>query len=582
MFNRFGIKSILLVLIIILFINPISSNNDSNPTSSNLDDLSTLNEDIFFSYNNSYSRQEFIVELSSLNLDAFNCINLIFETSGYRSDGSLKVSFIFDNTEVVIFIDGLYQNQIQHNLTEAFTFPNLFNGPMNITIVCEGRTSFSYYTGTLHIFSSTNIKVVNVPILADDPTIIPTIPNWITKQGYLGTTSSEIRSAFYNLNSFPKLNLTFAFFSNDFTASTQKVEIKLDNQVIHTIVYDEGEPIEEQAIIPIEDGLNILSLNFVVEYCIDIMEISNIQLKGESYNIEHKIPTNTYSWISWEDQGFDHVFSLSDLKPAATSSSQILHIILDYGYSGSVMPSSFHFELKTGFREIHSCEISENVFPNCLEIDSYTTAYDELLTLRVHGSVEGYGAFYILDSSRIEIEPIPELEENETLVRNLVENEKYLTPVNDPLIFIFSDVFEINEDYLDVSVSLLFSITLNNLKYEINGKTPENPFFPNPLDKPSFSSLWLILIIPFLSVISISFKWLNKSGKKYLALFLHKFSMKVGSVNRDIGLEQETEKNKSKMIRKNVEAIACFHCDAVLVIDDTETLLCQNCGKSNL
>ncbi len=407
--------------------------------------ITLLPQDIVFEYNSTFSNQSFTVELSHIELDVFNCFNLFFKQEGDKTDGSLKVVFLFDGAGIEFIISRLYQDQQEHNLTQAFVYPVKFNGTMNLTITCEGQTSY-FHSGSLQIFCTTAIKAVEIPFLSDTTTALPTVPNSLSFGGSIASpVFRSMMTAFYNAKELDKLNVSLSFSSNSFTAFSQYIEVELNNQVVVTEEFDDGITTTLTFILPIDTGLNFLSFHFVVSKSVDTFHFTDIQIGGFIFSFEDSLPENILSYNHWEGDEINYTFDLSILKPVASNNhQQTLYIELNYGCLGSII-SPAYYELYSGI-EIYSGELteSEQSQSQTIEINTYTTTYDVPLLFRIHGSVEGEGIFFIFNTSTIEIKPILEFTDEATEQFESVFTKEEIIPssISETVTRTYFDVFD--------------------------------------------------------------------------------------------------------------------------------------------
>ncbi|MBY9001072.1 MAG: hypothetical protein KGD64_09170, partial [Candidatus Heimdallarchaeota archaeon] len=461
--KKVKLKVILMLLSLTLFLvsqtvsSSDNSNNDQNEQISSL-----LPEDIVFTYNSSFCTQEFSFE-TSIQLDRFNRIVLFFATSGDKTNSEgIKVTFSFETVIVVLIIERLFQDTLSHNLTQAFPYPEVIDGKMNVTITCEGQASL-YQSGSLRIFSQTEVEKIIPPTITESSSSLPVVPNWLEFKGSLST--AEIRSvttAFNNSINFDKLNLSLSFRASDFSAYVRQFEVQVNENILIIKDFEENQLTEETFLFSINQGINLLSIRFIVEFCIDEIQLTDIRLTGNGINVESILPVNTYEWITWENNEVNYVFDLSTFKPVSIGLEQILQIGIRYGCFGTAISPAIDYEIKLGTNVLDSGEISESEqlhSPQTLFVQTPITNYHDPLTFRIQGSAEGQGGFYILNTSYVAIDPLPELTEQTPLERKLVETEVHQTPLFDPLILTYRDYFKINTNYLKCNVSLSFSLT---------------------------------------------------------------------------------------------------------------------------
>jgi len=422
---------------------------------------SLLSQPLIFNYTSPLSIQEFNIFLPFIELNLLNSITLFFDTSGSMAIGEgISVSFISDFFEVEFIIERLYQDGSLYNLSQAFTCSNQHSGPLNLTIICEGQTTSYFQTGSLTIYSSTEISPVDVPNLDDTVSFLSSIPNWLDFRGSLSMEKRSIKTAFYCSVDVEKINLTLTFITNDFSAYERYFEIRRNNILILTENFSPEETTANSFIIPVSEGLNIIDLDFFVDLCMDIIKISEIEIMACSFNYDSFIPENAYDWCVSESQILDHVFDLSSFKPSNNEQEQILDISLCYGYYGS-FNSPILYELYSGQKKISSGEIDTTHFSKTdqlLEITTYTTTYSDTLTLLIAGETDDIGIFYLLNTCTIEINTIPYFSDNQSLERVLMDETTYSVPSEEFLTLTYFDIFYIDSYYLDCNVSLFVEL----------------------------------------------------------------------------------------------------------------------------
>ena len=382
---------------------------------------SLLSQPLIFNYTSPLSTQEFNIFLPFLELNFLNSITLFFDTSGSMAIGEgISVSFISNFFEIEFIIERLYQDGSLYNLSQAFTCLDTYSGPLNLTIICEGQTSTYFQTGCLTIYSSTEISPVEIPHLNDTVSFLPSIPSCLDFSGSMVILEKRsTNTAFYCSSDVEKINLTLSFITNDFSAFERYYEIRRNSIFILAEDLSPEETTVKSFLIPVSEGLNVIDIDFFVGKCMDIIRISEIEIIACSFSFDNLLPENIYDWCVSENQILDHVFDLSSFKPSNTEQEQILDIGLCYGYYG-LFNSPIIYELYSGKKKISSGAIDTTLFSKTdqlLELTTYTTTYDETLTLLVNGETDDIGIFYLLDTCTIEIDTIPHLSENQSLER---------------------------------------------------------------------------------------------------------------------------------------------------------------------
>ncbi|MBY9002109.1 MAG: hypothetical protein KGD64_14410 [Candidatus Heimdallarchaeota archaeon] len=458
------LNTILLIQITLIALSGISQmGSGSTVLDYNPPEYSALiSQPLVFNYTSTFYTQEFNLFIPLVELNVLNSITLFFDISGDKTtNDGIGVSFISDFFEVEFIIERLFQDGLLYKLSQAFTCTELYSGSLNLTIICEGQTSFSYHTGSFTIYSSTEISPVEVPHLSDTASLLPSIPSWLDFRGSLTSTETRsIKTAFSCSADVENINLTLSFITNDFSAYDRYFEIRRDNTLLFTEDFSPKETMVKSFIVPVSEGLNIYDIDFVVNLCADIIGISAIEILACSFSFDNLLPENTYDWCVSENQILDHVFDLSTFKPFNNEQEQILDISLCYGYYGS-FSSPIIYELYSGQKKISSGIIDATLFSETnqlLELTTYTTTYGDTLALLVEGETDDISIFYLSDTCTIEIDAIPYLSANQSLERVLVEEETYSVPIEGVLTLTYFDVFYIDSDYLDCNVSLFIEL----------------------------------------------------------------------------------------------------------------------------
>ena len=374
---------------------------------------SSLNEDIVFHYDHFFSRQEFFVELTNLELDYFNSLTLFFFIDGNKTNYSgLEITFIINTTEIRFSISPDFQNQFISNFSKAFSFSEQFSGNLNISIICEGQANI-FESGSLTICDSTTFEPISLPKISDTVQYLPLVPDWlILHEGQFSTRREESDTAFYSVNDEIYVNITVSFFSSYFSAFTQYVSIIIDGKIITKKEFTPGENNTISIIIPANKGMNIISVEFEIDQPSTDIEITNIRAQGQIFASENSIPEGVLDWIHWEEERFTHIFDLSYLKPSSNTSENIINIHLECGFLGLLDFQVISFNIKWGGETItqgtlDSKDLSQYQFS--LTKRTYTRDYDSELTLTIDNEfsfMSREGTFFIFNTSRVEIDSI--------------------------------------------------------------------------------------------------------------------------------------------------------------------------------
>lgn len=421
--------------------------------------------EIVYNYGFRTTKQIFNVELN-LDVDCFNILEMHFFSTGDKTNvDGIKVVFIIDQIEVKFTVEKLFQDNSNHNLTQLFSFPEVFTGKKNITVTCEGQTTYFHEVGTIHITSQTTIRKIQSQTLTDVPSSLPLFPDWVNFKGSSVTTiTKSVSTVFNNSLNFDKLNLTLSFLASDFSALDQHFEVEINNQIVNSQEFQEDEHVSENILSEINSGINLLSIHFSVEMCINEILLSLIHLTANGINNQDILPHNAYDWYEWNNNEFDHSFDLSALKPQVSYPEQIVEVQVNYGCIGSVILPAIRYDITAGINTVKSGEIGERNQINSSQ--TITTKFttkdnDESITFRIRGSAAGLGYFYILNTTFITSEALPELQEQDTLERRVLETVSHPTPPFFSLDLTYTDFFRSTLDNYHhlFNVSLSFSLT---------------------------------------------------------------------------------------------------------------------------
>ena len=411
------------------------------PETNNIQTTSSFDQDILISFNDTY--QEKLVHLTSniVTLGEFNRLTLFFSVNGSSTQEGLRVCFTFITTFVEFTIDEIFQDGLTHNLTETFLFSSNYTGNLDFTILSSGQSE-SDSTVNLTIFNTTTIEKIEVPTLLNTPGDLPVFPNWLTFWGnQIGGEKRSTSSAFYYSEEKTKLNLTLSFFANEIRAFVKEVELSINDVWVASGCFQANSCNEMNFIFQPDAGFNLLSINFSVQYSSDLIKISNISLSGSLLHFD--IGSDVFDSFQWGDGFFIHSFDLSSLKPTTYHSEQVLHVTVDYQCQGVKVSTGVQYSLKAGSTVLEEGTISyldQMHETNSLEIRTYTTDYRENLYFVIRGSTHDVGLFLILNSSKIETAPLPEVTE-ESLDR-LVVSDYDITSLTYIQTVKFYDVFQ--------------------------------------------------------------------------------------------------------------------------------------------
>ena len=143
----------------------------------------SLPQEIIFEFNQTYREQTFDFSLSNIELSELNSLIMFFVVTGDKSTREgLDVDFLVNYSKVNFTINRLYQDNIKHNLSQTFAYPENFIGEINITVACKGQTVVGE-SGILVIHSSTTFNPLTPPTLIQQISSLPIGPNSFSLEG---------------------------------------------------------------------------------------------------------------------------------------------------------------------------------------------------------------------------------------------------------------------------------------------------------------------------------------------------------------------------------------------------------------
>ncbi len=453
------------LLVILVFIVTVSLVNVINQTGLNKFQISinsvTIDENILYSYNSTSTEQNFTLELNNFELQEYNSITIFFLFLGDKTDSNgMVVTFYLNQTKVEIILDQIYQDSVEHSFSKSFSYPIEFVESMNITISCKGKTSYFFESGSFQILSTSTIEPIDIPVLDEIQTVLPCNPSQLGFYGlFSGVKSEYVETAVYSLNDSSTLNVTLSFDTNSFSANSQYLEAKINDTIIKTESFPADSSVTVSMAIPLIQGKNIIRFHFCVYMCMGEIWFTNIVLSGKLQVLEDLIPEDCFDWFPCNNPTVDCTFNLSSFKPFSVVEEQNLLVSIYYEYIGSEILPILDYQLLSKSDVIFS---GNDLFshPNGITFDSYTLSYSSDISFRVYGTTTEEGIFCLLNSSKIEIEPVPTIDINDTLEKIVASSETYDTPSIGALTVNFKDVI-----YFDSQLSsfnLSFSLNLYN------------------------------------------------------------------------------------------------------------------------
>ena len=421
-----------------------------------------LQEDVVFHYNSTSNKQTLLIEIPFIELDVFNKITIFFAITGSTTDtNGLKITFNINNTALDFVIITYFQDGGEYNLTKAFEYTNSYSGPLNITITCEGK-AYSGYSGFLRILSTSFIVPVEVHTLTKSKTNLVSIPDWLFFKGSIFSSVNEsVKTVFYNTNENYKLNISLFFILNDISVYSKFLTLKLNGEIIRMEDFTTGNNLLNFHSIGLDVGLNVLECIFNIGNYFSFISISNILLSGYVYTLEDLLPIDIFKWVEWEGENLECSFNLNKLKPEADNLKQILNFHIYYGYIGTTFTSPITYEVLSGTNRLEAGQTKtdeQNGSIHSLQIKTWTTNYSDTLTLRISGQTEGEGVFYILNSSKIEIESLPTIKAGQ-LTRSIVDNLTVQVPLTRMIRLNFQDFINFaHSNSTEYSLDLIYTL----------------------------------------------------------------------------------------------------------------------------
>ena len=457
-----------MVTLVIALVVPKESICTNGIHANGINSVSTLSQNIIFDYNSTYVEKIYFLEFSNIELGEINYLELYFSIIGDSSDSNgLEISFVFSFTDVKFIIGQSIQDNLIHNLTQHFTYSGYLSETFSASIICSGKADINQ-SGSLLILDTTSIQSIDPPSINEKVAHMQAIPNWINFQGSLHEVKSARTVAYFNsFNLSRDLNITLSFDTNQFSALFKYVEIKLNNRTIVTKSFFSGKTNLLSFFIPSEEGLNCLSFNFSIEYSINRIEISKITIIARESTFEENLSEDVFTFTQWEGSGLDYVFNISRLKSSEDLSDQILRIFLGFKYNGTKFLFGINYEIISGTRIIYEGQISyfqQLGFSEGIIINAYTTTYHESLMMRIFGSAEGSGTFYLLNSSNVITKPIPVVSE-QLIERMFLAEGNFSIPSIGYKLLNFYDVFRIDSSLASKTfhISILFDYSVGNI-----------------------------------------------------------------------------------------------------------------------
>lgn len=439
----------------------------------------SLPQEIIFEFNQTYREQTFDFSLSNLELSEFNSLIMFFVVSGDRSTSEgLDVVFLVNYSKVNFTINRLYQDNLEHNLSQTFAYPENFIGEMNITVACKGQTVVGE-SGILVIHSSTIFNPLTPPTLTQQLSSLPTVPDSFSVEGsFFSTQRLNLLTAFYSYNETAEANITLTFISNSSYALQPVVEFQLNDELAVKKDFEVDEFNSLSLSLSPKSGLNFLSLVFVYKAASGLINVQDIHLFAcLFFNVND--PTDcVYDWVKWESETLNHTFNLSSLKPETYSNEQIVNLRFNCKYKKPLFSPSIVYQILAGTRVVHEGTIyyfGQLLTHLTLSAKFVSTSSQEELLLRLFMDQESTGTFSIFNSSTITLDSLPEF--NNGCLEQLLSSNLEITPpafgmislsftnffkTTNYSLFDLTIQFNILSEYEEVFDYVIISLKLNN------------------------------------------------------------------------------------------------------------------------
>lgn len=439
----------------------------------------SLPQEIIFEFNQTYREQTFDFSMSNLELNEFNSLTMFFAVTGDRSTSEgLDVDFLVNYSKVNFTINRLYQDNLEHNLSQTFAYPENFIGEMNITVACKGQTTVGGF-GILVIHSSTIFTPITPPTLTQQLSSLPTVPDsFSVETSLLYTQRLNLLTAFYSFNETAEANITLTFVSNCSNYGFKPfIEFQFNGEPIIKKYFEANEFNSLSLSLYPKRGLNLLSLDFVYIAAIGLINVQDIQLSAFLFFSANDPTDIVYDLVKWESETLDHTFNLSFLRPETYSNEQIVTLKLKCKHIGTLFSPTITYQILAGTIVVHEGSIYsfEQITSLTLSTKFVSNGSKEELLLRLFMDQESTGTFCILNSSTITLDSLPVIT-NGCLEQLFASNIEITPPAFGMISFSFTDFFKatnysvfdftlkfnILSEYEEVFDYFIISLKLNN------------------------------------------------------------------------------------------------------------------------
>ena len=372
---------------------------------------STLGVNLIYEYNDTAQESTFQLSLANISLSHFNKLELLFKVEGDQSTKS-GISILFDlyYTQISFIIERIYQDSNTYRLSKGFALEDELTGNLNITITFQAETS-SGENGIITILEDTSIY--NLPLISLDEINrdLVIVPSNISLEGELFESKEFTVFTLLN-NSFNEsyyLSISLSFLAEDFQSFNNLVRFVVNSEEQDFLTFSKNDLNILEANLNLVEGLNELEIIFLFEHSSGIINIKNINASGELIN---KDTLDIFSIVEWSNN-IDETVNLNSFKTMSAENNQILNIIIVCSFEGSIIFTGIDFKLIVGTDIISSGTISaskQTEEKQYLEIETYTSNYQEDLSLKLEATSSGSGTIYIYNSSTILISRIEHLQ----------------------------------------------------------------------------------------------------------------------------------------------------------------------------
>ena len=372
---------------------------------------STLGVNLTYEYNDTAQESTFQLSLTNISLSHFNELELLFKVEGDQSTKSgILILFDLNYTQISFIIERMYQDSNTYRLSKGFALEDELTGNLNITITFQAETS-SGENGIITILEDTSIY--NLPLISLDEINrdLVIVPSNISLEGELFESKEFTVFTLLN-NSFNEsyyLSISLSFLAEDFQSFNNLVRFVVNSEEQDFLTFSKNDLNILEANLNLVEGLNELEIIFLFEHSSGIINIKNINASGKLIN---KDTLDIFSIVEWSNN-IDETVNLNSFKTMSAENNQILNIIIVCSFEGSIIFTGIDFKLIVGTDIISSGTISaskQTEEKQYLEIETYTSNYQEDLSLKLEATSSGSGTIYIYNSSTILISRIEHLQ----------------------------------------------------------------------------------------------------------------------------------------------------------------------------